>query len=173
MDELDNLRKLIIEAFADVEPPPYWAIVDSMEGSEPYETQEAFKDKTDWTKLDADWLDRAPTGGGDALSFFSDEAFRYYLPAYMIAAAEGKFERVEPTFHLYHGLVKKSCEEKVNPRRYGDRTWHDEALHQFSVFTPRQCSAILAYLRYEADRDEIKKPSIDEAIASYWGARAG
>ena len=30
-------------------------------------------------------IDRAPDGFGSALSFFSDEAFRFYLPAYLIA----------------------------------------------------------------------------------------
>ncbi len=171
MDELENLRKLIIEAFADVEPPPYWAIVAAKEGSEPQEIEDAFRDKTDWTKLDAEWLDLGP--GGCALSFFSDEAFRYYIQAYMIADAEGKFVRVNPAFYLCDGLSPKSRNEKVNPQRYGDRTWHDRALFRFSVFTPRQCTAILAYLRYKADRDEFKKRYIDEAIASYWGARAG
>jgi hypothetical protein len=170
MSELENLRKLIIEAFADVEPPPYWAIVDSKEGSEPQEIEDAFRDKTDWTKLDAEWLDLGP--GGAALSFFSDEAFRYYIQAYMIAAAEGKFVRVDPVFALCDGLDNESRDKKVNPRRYGERTWYDNALHRFSMFTPKQCGAILAYLHYEAHRDEIKKRNIDEASANYWSARA-
>ncbi len=171
MAELENLRKLIIEAFADVEPPPHWAIVDSKEGSEPQEIEDAFQGKTDWTKIDAEWLDLGP--GGAALSFFSDEAFRYYIQAYIIAAAEGKFVRVDPVFALCNGLDNESRDKKVNPRRYGERTWHDEALHRFSVFTTRQCAAIMAYLLYEASLDDIKKPYIDEAIASYWAARAG
>jgi len=170
MDELENLRKLIIEAFADVQPPPYWAIVDSKVGIEPQEVEDAFRDKTDWTKLDAEFLDNGP--GADALSFFSSEAFRYFIPAYMIAAAEGKFVRVEPTFYLYHGLDNKSRDQKVAPVSCGDRTWHDSALYRFSVFTPRQCRAIVAYLRYEANLDEFKRKSIEEAIASYWGTRA-
>ena len=171
MDELDNLRKLIIEAFADVEPPPYWAIVDAKEGSEPQEIEDAFRDKTDWTKIDAEFLDLGP--GGVALSFFSDEAFRYYIPAYMIADAEGKFVRIQPVFQFCRGFDNRSCTKKVNPLRYGDRTWHDEAIHQFSVFTPRQCGAILAYLRFVASRDESLQPEIEEAIANYWGARGG
>ncbi len=170
MDELENLRKLIIEAFADVEPPPYWAIVDSKVGFEPQEIEDAFRDKTDWTKIDAEFLDLGP--GGTALSFFSSEAFRYYIPAYMIAAAEGKFVRVDPVFFLCHGLDKKSRNQKVAPASCGDRTWHDRALYRFSVFTPRQCAAIMAYLRYEADRDEFQREDVDEAIAAYWGARA-
>ncbi len=170
MAELENLRKLIIEAFADVEPPPHWAIVNSKEGYEPQEVEDAFRDKTDWTKLDAEFLERGPAA--DALSFFSSEAFRFYLPAYMIADAEGKFARVDPTFFLCHGLDNESHNKKVSEGRYGDRTWHDEALHRFSVFTPRQCRAIVAYLLFAANREEITRGTIDEAIANYWGARA-
>ena len=61
---------------------------------EPYLLEEEFKGKTDWQLLDSEFIDQAPDGLASALSFFSDEAFRFYLPAYLIADIDGKLKKL-------------------------------------------------------------------------------
>ena len=70
-------------AFAAVEYPGDWCLRDSNEGDEPHLLEKEFAGKCDWRTLDPAFLDRAPGGYASALSFFSDEAFRFYLPAYI------------------------------------------------------------------------------------------
>lgn len=168
----DEVKARIRRAFANVEYPGDWCLRDSNEGEEPYRVEEAFKGKTDWTALDADFIDRAPDGFGTALSFFSDEAFHFYLPAYLIADIDGKLNRHDPAFHLTHGLDDKSRDEKINPRRYGERTWFDFARYKFAMFSPDEAGAIVEYLRFRRDTDDIARKGIDQALASYWNDRA-
>jgi hypothetical protein len=168
----EQLKTLIGDAFAHVERPGNWALRGSNEGDEPYLLEGAFADKSDWRALDARFLDRAPDGYASALSFFSDEAFRYFLPAYLLADIDDSLESVDPVFHLCHGVDDKMRDQAVNPRRYGGRTWFDEKRHRFSVFLPAEARAIAAYLQYKADRDEFNRPLIGQAIKNYWAERA-
>ncbi len=125
--------------------------------------------------LEAHFIDQAPDGFGSALSFFSDEAFRFYLPAYLMADIDGLLEQADPVFHLCHGLDDLSRSETVNPRRYGNRTWSDHAQHRFSMFTPTQAAAITDYLRFKRGslfEGEFGADRITQAIKNYWDARA-
>jgi hypothetical protein len=167
----DEIKELIGRAFATVERPGDWALRGSNEGDEPYRVEQEFRGKDDWRALDPAFLDQAPGGLSSALSFFSDEAFRYFLPAYLVADLEGKLESVDPVFHLCHGLDDASRAEKVNLRRYGERTWLDEKRHKFAVFTREEATAIVAFLRYRAEHDEVSRDQIREAIRNYWGER--
>jgi hypothetical protein len=165
----------IREAFADVEYPGDWCLRGSNEGDEPYLLEEEFKGKTDWRTIEPAFLDRAPAGYGSALSFFSDEAFRFYLPAYLIADLNGELERADVVFHLTHGLNHENRDERVNPRRYGARTWFDAATYRFSCFNQKQASAIVGFLelkRKSKDAVEFEQRMIDDALESYWFARA-
>lgn len=158
-------------SFRDVEPPPDWCITDSVEGDEPASLKQEFKGVPSWASLTADFLDQTPDGFGSALSFFSDEAFRYYLPAFMIADLDGRLERADPVFHLTHGL-DHSATKKINPRRYGDRTFGDSARHRFSLFSTRQAKAIMEYLLHCGSLDKFDAHSIDRALSGYWADRA-
>src|SRR3954462_14775879 len=80
--DLAELKTQIHRAFARGEYPGAWCLTNSREGFEPGWLDEEFKGKSDWRALDAAFIDQAPNGYGTALSFFSDEAFRFYLPAY-------------------------------------------------------------------------------------------
>jgi hypothetical protein len=173
--ERARIEALIRSAFAAVERPGNWALRGSDEGAEPYRVEREFADKNDWRTLDAAFLDSAPGGLGSALSFLSDEAFRYFLPAYMVADLADALRRVDVPFHLYFGLDDKMRGEKVNPRRYGDRTWFDDMRHRFSIFTPAQAHAIAEYLAYKARHDDIDftRESIEQALRNYWRERAG
>jgi hypothetical protein len=167
----DQVKALILEAFAMVERPGNWALAGSSEGDEPQRLEQEFRDKEDWRSIDPAFLDQAPGGLGSALSFFSDEAFRYFLPAYLIADLDGKLDNVDPVFSLTNGLDDASASKKVNPRRYGARTWMEAKRHRFSVFTPAEASAIVAYLRVRAEGDEFERRSIEQAIEGYWKER--
>ncbi|MBD2074616.1 hypothetical protein H6F86_12100 [Phormidium sp. FACHB-592] len=134
--------------------------------------EQEFKGKTAWQALDPAFLDRAPDGYGSALSFFSDAAFRFYLSAYMLADVDGKLDKHDPVFHLTHGLTDKGRGERVNPRRYGERTWFDEQGHKFAVFEREQAHAIVSYLELKRETDEFQRDEIDQAIANYWSERA-
>ena len=114
---------------------------------------------------------RHPDGFGSALSFFSDEAFRFYLPAYLLADLDGKLKQSNPLFALTHGLDDASRGEKINPRRYGERTCFEHARHKFAVFNTAQREAIASYLAYQLENEDVtgfEKKQIREALRNYW-----
>lgn len=89
----------------------------------------------------------------------------------MIADLRGDLRHADPLFHLTFGLTSDSRDERVNPHRYGDRTWFEQSRYRFSVFTRPQAKAIVAYLRLKAARDDFDRERVEEALASYWSAR--
>lgn len=168
---LDGLKQLIRNSFSDVERPPPWCLSNGVEGDECEALRRDFEDVPAWDSLTPEFLDKTPNGLGSALSIFSDEAFRYYLPAFVIADLDGCLQRSDPVFHLTHGL-DQSKDVKINTRRYGERTFGDLAHYRFSVFDRKQATAILEYLLYRAALDEPDVPSIRLAIDTYWADRA-
>lgn len=163
--------KKIIEAFTDTEYPGDWCLRGSNLGDEPFLVENEFKGKTDWKTIDCEFLNQAPNGLGSALSFFSDEAFRFYLPAYLIADLDGKLPDIDVLFHLCHTFDNNSKSELINRRGYGMRTWYDEGVYQFTMFTRREVEAIFDYLKYKLERTETEsrdKQLIKEALENYW-----
>ena len=171
MTDLTSLKQRICEAFCAVEYPGNGHLRGSNEGDEPYLLEDEFKGKTDWRILGTAFLDQAPDGYASALSFFSDEAFRFYLPAYLIADLDQQLRTVDPTFHLCFGLDDLHGPQPINPRRYGDRTWLTEKQRKFAIFSPGQAAAIVAYLEYKATQDEFQQPMIEQALQNYWWQR--
>ena len=161
-------------AFDVVPSPPSWCLVNSREGEEPLLLETEFREVPDWRSLDRGVLDWAPDGYGTALSFFSDEAFLYYLPAYLLADLAGELEQVDVVFHLVHGLDARTRDQPVNPRRYGSRTWADHAAHKFSMLGASQVRAIVLYLEVKlaSCESEMDRSSISEALDNYWRPRA-
>jgi hypothetical protein len=168
----DQVKESIVRAFSGSEYPGDWCLIDSLEGDEPALLAQEFKGKTEWRTLDPSFIDQAPDGFGSALSFFSDEAYRFYLPAYLVASIDGKLQQADPVFSLTHGLDDASRAELINPRRYGERTWFDAARHKFAVFTAEQAGAIVAYLNLMAEMDEFARSKIRQALGNYWTGRA-
>ena len=156
-----------------MEYPGDWCLRDSNEGDEPYLLEKEFAGKTDWRNLESTFIDQAPDGYASALSFFSDEAFHFYLPAYLIADIDDQLERTDPVFYLCHGLQDESKSERVNPRRYGERTWFQAMQHKFAMFNRVEVSAIVAYLKFKRESDEFQRDSIDQGLRNYWLDRAG
>ena len=175
----------IRQAFRDTEHPGDAFLQGSHEGCEPGESVAPFIGVADWLHLDATILDT----NYNALSFFSEGGFRYFLPAYLIADLEELLQTADPAFHLTHGffdtVVKLPAGQRiyvktigksafVNPRRYGAMTWHDHARCQLSVFTREEAGAIVSYLEYKRDADShgLNADEINAALDSFWRDRA-
>ncbi|WP_244191275.1 DUF6714 family protein [Ralstonia insidiosa] len=166
-----ELEDAILNAFADVEVPPDWALVCSQEGYEPAEIEQIFRGVKNWRDLHIFKMDQDAV-----LSFLSAEAFRYYLQAFMVYDIRGEIHYNDVVFHLVHGLADQGAAEKINPRRYGDRTAWDSAVYRHSVFSKAQAGAIVEYLKFKLEAegsDGFDTPSIQQALANYWLARAG
>jgi hypothetical protein len=175
MSDLASIKAQILDAFDSVEFPGDWCLINSREGTEPFLLEQEFKGKVDWRDLDPSFIDQAPDGFGTALNFFSDEAFHFYLPAYLLADLDGLLKQADPVFYLTHGLERASREEKINPRRYGERTWFEHARHKFAIFNVRERAAIVGYLKHKRDTDaltELDQMRIDDAIGIYWANEA-
>jgi hypothetical protein len=69
-------------------------------------------------------------------------------------------------------LTDSGRAERVNPRRYGERTWFEATSHKLAVFDKTQVAAIIAYLEFKRDADECERESIDQALANFWRHRA-
>jgi hypothetical protein len=185
MSERDEAIAAIRRAFAGNEYPGDGFLQGSFEGEEPFEVARAFQGKDDWQALDAAFLDADPA----ALSFFSEAALRFYLPAYLIADLREELVHIDVLFHLTQGFRESSVDievnqEKftrqfgrsalVNPIRYGAMTWHDHARHRLSIFTRDEAQAIVAYLEYKqlADETGLEQSSINAALSGFWQERA-
>ena len=125
----------------------------------------------------------------NALSFFSEADFRFFLPAYLISDLRGQLQTADPMFHLTHGFSDWSTEVPagdrtfavrhggtafMNPRRYGAMTSYDYARYRLSVFTREEADAIAAYLTFkrDCDPDVIDRAAIDSALETFWLERA-
>jgi hypothetical protein len=179
----DEVIEGIEQAFAAVQRPGAPFLVDSREGCEPGEVAATFAGRK-WQDLEPPFLDANYT----ALSFFSEGAFRYFLPAYLVADVRRALQTADPVFHLTHGFhdgrtrVQAGGEwfdrrfggsSLVNPRRYGAITTRDYARMRLSVFTREEASAIVAYLEYRrAAGEQYDRPPIDAALDGFWRERA-
>ena len=185
MSDPDVVIEKIQSAFASNEHPGGRFLQGSFEGCEPYEEVGPFENEEDWRSIDAGFLD----GHANALSFFSEAGFRYFLPAYLISDLRGQLQTADPLFHLTHGfsdwttevpagehtfVIKHGRCAFINPRRYGAMTSYDYARYRLSVFTREEANAIVAYLEFKRDLDPdvIDRKAIDAALQSFWLERA-
>ena len=180
MHKKDAVIDIVRKAFAATEFPGDEFLQGSYEGSEPFEAVGRFKGKDDWQTLDSAFLDADPA----AIGFFSEAAFRFFLPAYLIADLRGELDSADILFHLTHGFHEGSVEIPVgsqlfvrkfgrsafvNPQRYGAMTWEDYGRFRLSVFPQEEVQAIVAYLEYKADADQsgLEQPVIESALQEY------
>ena len=185
MQDTQGIIEHIRQAFHDTEHPGDAFVQGSREGCEPGESVAPLIAVTDWSQLDPMVLD----ANYDALSFFSEGGFRYFLPAYVIADLKEQLHTADPVFHLTNGFSDKVVKipagqriyEKtigksafINPRRYGAMTWHDHARCRLSVFTREEAQAIVSYLEYKRDKDShgLNREAINAALDSFWRDRA-
>ncbi len=184
IDRADVLAH-IGSAFAATPYPGDAFLQGSFEGCEPYEETVAFRGKTDWQAIPADFLDAHSA----ALSFFSEAALRFFLPAYLGADLREELQTADPVFHLTHGFsdftvdaptgarvfkIRSGKSVFVNPRRYGAMTFEDAARHRLSVFPREEAEAIVAYLRCRGERDRagMDRRAIEAALSAFWVQRS-
>jgi hypothetical protein len=175
----------IRRGFARTTRPADPFLVGSREGCEPEATVSVFFGKMEWDGLDPRVLDQHY----DALSFFSEAGFRFFLPAYLIADVEGHLLTADPVLHLASNfrddVVDLPAGAQVfrkrlgllallNPQRYGAMTFGDYARCRFSVFTREEAQAIVTYLQYRRtiDAHNLFAAAIDAALETFWLARA-
>ena len=126
----------------------------------------AFADKDDWTILDWKWLDEAADGWASALSFLSDKAACFYIPAYMVADMNDALERVDPTFPLTLGFDDFSRGSPISPHR--PETWTEYSATRWSHLTKAQAQAVVHYLEWRLSLDDL---GIEQALRSFWHGR--
>lgn len=179
------IARHIREAFARTPYPGDHFLQGSFEGCEPGQAVAPFVGVQDWTTLPAALLD----AHYDALSFFSEGAFRFFLPAFMTADLASQLNTADPVFHLTGGFHRMSVEVPVkdgsvtrtsggrtlmNPRRYGAITFEDYARLRLSVFSREECAVIVQYLAYRRERDTtgVDRDAVTAALDAFWTHRA-
>ncbi len=154
-----SLEAEIELAFTDATFPGNDQLVESESSFEMKATNRVFQNQSDWKKLDADFLDSAPDGMGSALNMLSAEAYRFFLPAYLIADVQGQLKFVEPDFSL--------CFAFSDAWTGNDRQPFFERHNLFSV---DESCAIVAYLRFVLGRCD--DPMVHKALGEYWLGKA-
>jgi hypothetical protein len=167
--ELNILKAQIELAFADTTYPGDHDLTSSTYGEEPEALKREFKGERDWRILDANFLDRAPEGWHTALSFFSDRAFVFYLPAYLIADLQNQLFEVTVEFHLCYGLTSDTANTKI-AKIWGGSTTGQTARRKYDQFNAAQVAAIVAYLQWKLEQQADENTT--QALEQYWLARA-
>ena len=166
----EELIAQIEKAFVGVEYPGENYLTSSTYGDEPEALKRSFSKKDNWRTLDSNFLDQAPEGWASALSFFSDQAFVFYLPAYLIADLRGELSHVSPDFSLCYGVAWG--DQKI-AKIWGGGTIGEHARQRFALFTTEQVAAIVSYLWWKlnalkTDNAEYEDPDITQALENYW-----
>ncbi len=189
----EELIETIKEAFKDEKHPGEFNLVYDNSGKhiECIEVRELFKDKT-WDSLPDNFMFEEHT----ALSSFSKEAFKYYLPAFMLFSIRSYEEAdVIPDNLVYdltlpteadtiklandikrYKLDKKMSEIDFNEILQNSISNMDKSINNFiqrvKLFTDVQSEAILAFLEYinTYHSDDFFNDEPTTAINRYWFA---
>lgn len=165
---MDDLIAKIECAFSDGIYPGDKDLTDSTYGEEPRALVKEFRGKSDWKSLSADFLNQAPDGWGTAISFFSSNAFRFYLPAYLIADVSGELTgNCDPAVRLCSSVTPLGGRQKI-AKMWGGGTMGDRARETFGKFNAAEVSAIVDYLMWKLDRFGGFDPTIEQALENYW-----
>jgi hypothetical protein len=114
---------------------------------------------------------RSSRGLGTALSFLSDEAACFYIPAFIAADLRGELKRAEPAFHLTHGFDNFSRDQPIGPR--APETWTEHGKQRWSHLTSEQACAIVRYLEWRIAKDGMDVACAEsEALSAFWYDRA-
>jgi len=163
----DDLIAKIKMAFVHVKYPGDENLTDSIYGEEPMALVKEFCGKTDWQTLDVKFLDQAPDGWGSALSFFSSDALRFYLPAYIIADIRGELMSADPSIRLCSSLTPMG-EKKRIAKIWGGGTMGEFAREDFAGYDAQQVSAIVDYLWWKLESSDDYNPTVEQAMENYW-----
>jgi hypothetical protein len=164
-----KLLARIAAAFSNVPYPGDDDLTNSSYGEEPEALIAEFRGQTEWRELSPDFLDRACWGS--ALSFFSDAALRFYLPAYLMADIRGELSMVAPTVRLTAFLTPQDEGQKL-AKVFGGGTMGESARRCFDTFDTQQVVAVIEYLSWRLDEGDIDSLTIAQALENYWLKRA-
>jgi hypothetical protein len=157
----DEIIQKINKAFSDNEFPGNDNLVAQSYGEEPDLVRDRFTGQNNWNKLTPEFIDF-----DGALSFFSDKAFRFYIPAFMIADINEQLENNNPYVRLCSFLTPESETKKI-AKTWGGGTMGDRAKECFKHFSDEQVNAIIAYLNWKLLQDK-NNLIIEQALQNYW-----
>jgi hypothetical protein len=167
---VESIAREIQSVFPATRSLSQFPLVSSSMGDEPTWVAESFLDKTDWPLIDTSWLDDAPNGLGSALSFLSNEAVCFYIPAYLLADLRGQLSRSDPFISLTRGFDISSHNQRLV--KHKDYTWTDYGRERWANLTPEQALAVVHYLEWRAQNDHFSRQDITHALHCYWYERA-
>lgn len=94
-----------------------------------------------------------------ALNFLPDAAFRYFLPAFLVAdllmGDETQDENFDSNAYPVYCLTRSFAR-------------HSKDQQKLDQFSPDERAAIIAYLRFRAERDDYERENINRALKNYW-----
>ncbi|KFA90911.1 DUF6714 family protein [Archangium violaceum] len=151
----EALQRQIEAAFADAPHPGDDRIGYDADDWESAELARAFKGRQ-WKELSPVELQYHSS------SFLSSEGFRYYLPAYLLAALEDHGNLMP---HTVYGLT---LPQGSSPEEQRLRAWQ---LERFEVLSPTQKRAVRAFLEFARDEashyfSQGQEPRL--ALERYW-----
>lgn len=169
MDSLEQLRQKIRFAFKGVGFPGQDNLSRGHYGNEPALTSAAFRNATDWAVLSAEDIDDAPEGYATALAFFSDRAFQFYLPAYLLADIDRKLRCADPAFQLCHPFADMELSVERTASTLA-RIREAKRASRFAHFTKPQVEAVASYLKFKLnDSMWIEgQDEIEHALLAFW-----
>lgn len=168
--ETEALSERIEAAFSEVEHPGDDQLVESTIGDEPAAVREAFRGETDWRAVSPELLDGAPDGWASPLAFLSDDAFVFYLPAFLMADLRGELSIAAPEVRLCWSLTPQSEGRKI-ARVFGGGTLGERARRCFDRLDSRQVVVVVDSLLWKLDALGYDDPAITQALDRYWLAR--
>lgn len=160
----DDLIQKIVDAFSGIEFPGDDKLVNPSYDEEPDLVRNHFVGQNNWNKLTPEFIDF-----DGALSYFSNEAFRFYIPAFMIADIHGELKNNDPTVPLCWSLIPPSETQKI-AKVWGGGTMKSQSSERFKDFSEEQISSIIFYLQWKLLQDEYYKNDliIEQALKNYW-----
>ncbi len=154
--EARALVETIKAAFKDTPAPKRKEMCTERLGDEASEYAMEFFGQ-DWRRLHPEFLDRENA----CLSFFPAQAFRYFLPAYLVYdLTDPLSSQADPAWHLTSYLAGENVKPEMKAYM----------LKKLSKFNVQERDAITAYLEYKAAREPFEPAVIKEAIRLYWKA---
>jgi hypothetical protein len=106
----------------------------------------------DWRTLHPAFLSR----NSAALGFLKPGAFRYFLPAFLVADFYGESGSADPVFHLTHAVLDSQDD------------LHAWTLERLRAIRGAERAAVAAYLGWAAGRDEQAKRAIGPVLDGFW-----
>lgn len=97
----------------------------------------------------------------DALPLLSPAAFRFFLPAYLLACLDGAQDL---------DTAPLSVASSLTPPEPQDAAANDAFFRRTQSFTPVEASAICAYLAVAPNDADVSQPSVTRALR-YWRSR--